>query len=114
MDTVGFVGLGIMGQGMAMNLVRAGYDTVVWNRTTLKAKELVDAGATLATSPADVAARCNVVMICVSDTPDVEAVVSGPNGIAEGLRPDGLIIDHSTISPEATKRLAESISNLDG
>ncbi len=114
MTSVGFVGLGIMGQAMAANLLAAGHDTVVWNRTRSRADSLVASGATLAASPGDVASRCDIVMICVSDTPDVEAVVFGVDGIAEGLRPGGLIIDHSTISPEATKRFAASVTDVGG
>jgi 2-hydroxy-3-oxopropionate reductase len=114
MTPVGFIGLGIMGEAMAANLVAAGRDTVIWNRTTSRADSLVGAGATLAASPFDVASRCDIVMICVSDTPDVEAVVFGVDGAAEGIRPGGLIIDHSTISPEATKAFATAITNRGG
>lgn len=114
MTSVGFVGLGIMGQAMAANLLTAGHDTVVWNRTRSRANSLVASGATLAASPGDVASRCDIVMICVSDTPDVEAVVFGVDGVAEGLRPGGLIIDHSTISPEATKEFASTITDGGG
>jgi 2-hydroxy-3-oxopropionate reductase len=114
MTPVGFIGLGIMGEAMAANLVAAGRDTVIWNRTTSRADSLVGAGATLAASPFDVASRCDIIMICVSDTPDVEAVVFGVDGAAEGIRPGGLIIDHSTISPEATKAFATAITNRGG
>lgn len=114
MSSVGFVGLGIMGRAMAANLVAAGHDTVVWNRTPSKAEGLVLAGATLAETPAEVAARCDVVLVCVSDTPDVEAVVFGPDGLAEGLQPGGLVVDHSTISPEATRRFALEIMSSGG
>lgn len=114
MAMIGFVGLGIMGHAMALNLVDAGFDVVVWNRTASKADDLVAAGAASVHSPAEVASQCDVVMVCVSDTPDVEAVVFGTAGIAETLRPGGLVIDHSTISPDATKRFAERIVELDG
>jgi 3-hydroxyisobutyrate dehydrogenase len=114
MEMIGFVGLGIMGHAMALNLVDAGFDVVVWNRTSSKADDLVSAGAASAHSPAEVASRCDVVMVCVSDTPDVEAVVFGTEGIAEGLVPDGLVVDHSTISPDATKRFAAKIAELGG
>ena len=114
MATIGFGGLGIMGHAMALNLVDGGFDVVVWNRTASKTDDLVGAGATSAHSPADLASRCDVVMVCVSDTSDVEAVVFGPAGIAEGLQPDGLVIDHSTISPDATKHFAERIVELGG
>lgn len=114
MAPIGFVGLGMMGHSMARNLINAGFDVVVWNRTSSKADDLVAAGAALADSPTDLASRCDVVMVCVSDTSDVEAVVFSRGGIAEGLRPDGLVIDHSTISPDATKRFAERINSEDG
>jgi 3-hydroxyisobutyrate dehydrogenase len=114
MASIGFVGLGIMGHGMAANLVDAGIETAVWNRTAGRADDLVVAGAVLLPSPGDVAAQCDVVMICVSDTPDVEAVVFGDQGLATALRPGALIVDHSTISPEATKRFADEVSQLGG
>jgi 3-hydroxyisobutyrate dehydrogenase len=114
MTSIGFVGLGIMGRAMAMNLIRSGHDTVLWNRTTSRADELVEAGAILAGSPGAVAQQCDIVMVCVSDTPDVEAVVFGGDGVASGLRPAGLIIDHSTISPEATKEFAARVTDHGG
>ena len=72
-----------MGRGMAANLLRAGHDVVVWNRTEERMAPLTEAGASAATSPADVAGQCPIVLICVSDTPDVVAVVEGPGGILE-------------------------------
>jgi 3-hydroxyisobutyrate dehydrogenase len=104
--SVGFVGLGIMGQGMARNLVAKGHEVVVWNRTASRSEPLSDAGATVAASAREVAERCDVVAICVSDTPDVEAVLGGGDGILAGIRPGALIVDHSTISPSATHRFA--------
>lgn len=110
MTTVGFAGLGIMGRAMALNLISAGFDTIVWNRTAAKTVDLAARGAAVATSASELASRCDVVMMCVSDTSDVEEVVFGEQGVAAGLRPDGLIIDHSTISPEATKRFAATVT----
>ncbi len=104
MERVGFIGIGLMGSGMARNLVAAGHDVVVWNRTRSKAEAI--AGATVADSPADVAASAGVVMICVSDTPDVRAVVEGDDGLLAGASEGLLIVDHSTISPSATVELA--------
>ncbi len=112
MGAIGFIGLGIMGHSMARNLIEAGHDVTVWNRTASRADDLVAAGAHLAASPAGVATTNDIVMVCVSDTPDVEAVVFGAGGVAEGLRSGSLIIDHSTISPAATKVLAERINEL--
>jgi len=111
-EHIGFIGLGIMGGGMAHNLLRAGFDLTVWNRTASKMDGLVDAGASPAASPADLARRCDVVVVCVSDTPDVEAVLFAPDGVVHGAREGTLIIDCSTISPlrtvEFAERLAES------
>lgn len=95
---------------MVANLLRAGHEVTVWNRTESKAEPLVAAGATLASSPAQVAASADIVMICVSDTPDVEQVVSGTHGVLDGLQTGALVVDHSTISPSATRTLSESVS----
>jgi len=103
---VGFIGLGIMGSGMARNLVDKGFDVVVWNRTVQRMEPLVESGAAAGSSPADVARRCDIVMICVSDTRDVQEVVVGTDGVVEGLHRGSLIVDHSTISPSATVDLA--------
>lgn len=111
MADIGFVGLGIMGHAMAENLIRAGFDTIVWNRTASRADDLVTLGATIASSPGDVAREADIVMVCVSDTPDVEAVVFGPEGVSSGIREGSLIIDHSTISPGATKEFAARIAD---
>ena len=110
---IGFVGLGIMGRAMAANLVKADFDTVVWNRTASRADDLCEAGASWAESPAAVAESADIVMVCVSDTPDVEDVVFGDGGVRDGLRAGGLIIDHSTISPVATQEFARRIAELD-
>jgi 2-hydroxy-3-oxopropionate reductase len=112
MASVGFIGLGIMGGSMAMNLVSAGEQVVVWNRTPSRATDLEAAGADLAASPAAVARSCELVLICVSDTPDVESVVFGDNGVADGLSSGSLIVDHSTISPSATKEFASRVNDL--
>lgn len=103
---VGFVGLGIMGQGMARNLLRAGFDLVVWNRTAARMDPLEADGARPASDPAEVARRVDATLVCVSDTPDVEAVVDGPDGLLAGAPTGALIVDTSTISPDATRALA--------
>jgi 3-hydroxyisobutyrate dehydrogenase len=103
MERVGFVGLGTMGGSMAANVLKAGFPLIVWNRTPGRAAALVGGGATEAGSPSTVAAASDVIVVCVSDTPDVEAVLFGPNGAGEGLRPGSLVIDCSTISPDATR-----------
>lgn len=109
-ENVGFIGLGIMGRGMAANILRAGFPLTVWNRTAAKMEPLVAAGARAAASPADLAARSDIIVICVSDTPDVEAVILGPEGVLAGARPGSLVVDCSTISPEATRQLAQTLA----
>lgn len=108
-ERVGYVGLGIMGRGMAHNLLKAGFALRVWNRTASRMDPLVEAGAEAGESPADVAAKSDIVIICVSDTPDVEAVVLGENGIIHGAKPGTLVIDCSTISPSATRQMAAAL-----
>jgi len=109
-ERVGFVGLGIMGQGMAHNLLKAGFALTVWNRTASKMDPLVEAGAKAGKNPADVAAQSDIVVICVSDTPDVEAVILGSDGLLAGARAGSLVIDCSTISPQTTVSLAEKLA----
>ena len=104
---VGLVGLGIMGAPMARNLLKAGFDVIVHNRTRDREKPLADAGAKRAGSPAEVAAGSDVSITIVSDTPDVEAVVLGAGGILEGAEAGHVTVDMSTISPAATRRIAE-------
>jgi 3-hydroxyisobutyrate dehydrogenase len=111
MERIGFVGLGTMGASMAANLLKAGAQLTVWNRTQGRAAELVAQGASEASSPAGVAGNSAIVVVCVSDTPDVEAVLFGADGVLAGAASGSLVIDCSTISPEATRdfgrRLAE-------
>lgn len=109
-EKLGFIGLGIMGRGMARNLLKAGFDLTVWNRTASKADELAAAGAKVAAGPADLASRCDIVLTCVSDTPDVQQVILGPSGVLDGLKPGSLVIDHSTISPQATRQIAARLA----
>jgi 2-hydroxy-3-oxopropionate reductase len=109
-EKVGFIGLGIMGRGMAHNLLKAGFDLTVWNRTASKTDEFVSAGAKAAESPADLASGCDIIMICVSDTPDVQAVILGGRGVLEGAQESTLVIDHSTISPHATRQIAATLN----
>src|SRR5919197_988893 len=112
-DRVGFIGLGIMGTGMTRNLLRAGVDLTVYNRTPERMQPLADAGAATAASPAGLAASTDVVFTCVSDTPDVEAVLLGPEGVIHGVKPGSLVVDMSTISPQATRRIAERLAEAD-
>ncbi len=106
MERIAFVGLGTMGAAMAANLRRAGFEVTVWNRTPGRAGALLELGATEADSPAAAAAAAAIVVSCVSDTPDVEAVLFGLDGVSSGLATGGLVIDCSTISPSATAGFA--------
>ena len=108
-DRVGFIGLGIMGTGMTRNLLRANVDLTVYNRTPARMQPLADAGAATAASPAALAANVDVVFLCVSDTPDVEQVLLGDDGVLEGARSGTLVVDMSTISPRATRELAQRL-----
>mgnify|MGYP001828957375 FL=1 len=103
---VGYIGLGIMGRPAALNLMKAGYQVRVWARRAESMEPLEAAGASAGASPADVAAHSDVVFINVSDTPDVEEVILGADGIIHGARQGSVVVDMSTISPIATIALA--------
>ena len=105
-QSIGFIGLGIMGTPMALNLVKAGHKVNAFNRTRSKAEALEKAGATIAASPAEAARGADVVMIIVSDTAADEEVVAGKGGILETLRSGAIVIDSSTISPTVSRKLA--------
>lgn len=109
---LGFVGMGIMGSAMATNLLKAGHAVMVWNRTREKTAPAAAAGATVADSLPDLARACDLIFICVADTPDVEAVLFGEEGLAAGLAAGKTVVDHSTISPEATVDFARRINAL--
>ena len=111
-DRIGFIGLGIMGRGMAGNLIEAGFDVTVWNRTRSSMEDLVAVGAHPAEDAASVAAAASLVITCVSDTPDVEEVVLGPRGVIDGAGSDTLLIDMSTISPDATRSIAAELAKV--
>ncbi len=108
-ERIGFIGLGIMGRGMVNNLLNAGFEVSVWNRTLERTKPFAKAGAHVSQNPADVASRSDIIITCVSDTPDVEAVISGANGVLEGVNTGALVIDMSTISPQVTKNLGAQL-----
>lgn len=112
-EPIGFLGLGTMGAAMAANLARAGFAVTVWNRTAGRAPELDDVGVTRADTPAEVARAVDALVVCVSDTPDVEAVLFGPDGVATGAPPGQLVIDCSTISPSATRDFARRLAEAD-
>ncbi len=106
---VGFIGLGIMGKPMASNILKAGFPLTVWNRTREKMEELVAKGAKPARSPREVAENSEIIIDIVTDSPDVESVILGPEGVIEGARPGSIVIDMSTISPEVTRRIASKL-----
>lgn len=110
---VAFIGLGTMGAPMALNLLRAGHTLSIYNRTPGKAAALVQAGATSASSPKQAATTAEIVITCVSDSPEVEAVLLGTAeaaGVIQGARPNTLVIDMSTISPGVTRRIAKTLA----
>jgi 3-hydroxyisobutyrate dehydrogenase len=111
-ERVGFLGLGTMGAAMAGNLARAGFAVTAWNRTPGRAPDLDELGVTRAASPAAVARATDVVVVCVSDTPDVDAVLFGPDGLAGGAHSGQLVIDCSTISPSETRAFGERLAGL--
>lgn len=106
---IGFIGLGIMGRPMALNLRKAGHALWVYARRAESMKPLLDEGATACTSPLDLAVNVDIIFICVSDTPDVEQVILGENGLLQGLHKGAVVVDMSTISPAVTRRLAEEL-----
>ena len=105
-ETVAFIGLGTMGLPMTLNLLRAGYRVVVYNRTSAKQQISVEAGAIGAESPQAAAAQAEVVITCVSDTPDVQQVLIGEQGVIHGAAPGTIVVDMSTISPQTTREIA--------
>lgn len=108
-ERIGFIGLGIMGRGMARNLLKAGFSLRVWNRTAGRMQPLVDEGAEAGESPADVARHSDIIITCVSDTPDVENVILGEDGVIHGAKAGALVVDCSTISPQVTKGIAAKL-----
>ena len=113
-ETIGFIGLGVMGRPMAVNLMKAGYTLVVHNRSRGAVDALAKEGATPARTPAEVARQAAVVITMVPDTPDVEAVLTGPDGVLSTLTRGGIVIDMSSISPVATTRLARLVAEKGG
>jgi 3-hydroxyisobutyrate dehydrogenase-like beta-hydroxyacid dehydrogenase len=103
---IGFIGLGLMGKPMALNLVKAGFAVTVWNRTASRADELVSAGAKLAASPREVAADADLLITIVSDPPALEEVLWGANGAMQSLRRGSTYVDSSTVSPDLAQKIA--------
>ena len=113
-ETIGFIGLGLMGKPMAANLLKAGYPVVVHSRSRGPVDELVAQGARRGTSPADVARQATRVITMVPDSPDVERVLDGADGVFRALQPGTIVIDMSSISPGVARRLAEKAASLGG
>jgi 2-hydroxy-3-oxopropionate reductase len=108
-QVIGFIGLGIMGRPMARNLIKAGYPLVVHSRSRGPVEEIVKAGATAAASAKDVAGQCDVLITMLPNSPDVEQVALGPNGIIEGARRGLVFADMSTISPIVTQKIGKAL-----
>ncbi len=104
---IGFIGMGIMGARMAQNLMKAGHELVVYNRTQAKAQPLVDQGARLADSPADVAGQVNILFTMLGEPRAVEAVALGKQGFLPAMKPNSLWVNSSTVNPSFSRRMAE-------
>src|SRR5438477_5010544 len=109
-QVIGFIGLGIMGRPMARNLLKAGYPLVVHSRSRPPVDELVAAGARAATSPREVAGQCDVLITMLPNSPDVELVALGKNGIVEGARSGLAYVDMSTISPIVSQKVGAALA----
>lgn len=108
--TAGYIGLGLMGKPMAQNLLKAGYPLVVHNRSRAVVKDLVQEGAQEAFSPQEVASRSDIVFTNLPDSPDVNQVVLGEEGVIEGAREGMVYVDHSTIKPSTARSIAERLA----
>jgi len=106
---VAFIGLGTMGGPMALNVMKAGHDLIIHNRTRHKEELLAAHGAKRAASPREAALEAEMIITSLSDTPDVEEVVLGNNGIIHGARPGSVVVDMSTISPDATRKIEQVV-----
>ncbi len=108
-DRLGFIGLGLMGGPMSLRLLGAGHSVTVWNRTRAKLDAAIEAGATAADSAAAVARDADIVFMCLTDGTAVDRVVFGPDGISDGAMPGKILVDFSSIAPEATREMAERL-----
>src|SRR3989337_266697 len=108
-EKIGFIGLGIMGKPMAKNLMEAGYEVGLYNRTREKAEEIARDGTIVADSPREVAEGSEVVITMLPDSPEVREVVGGESGVLEGIERGALLVDMSTISPVVTRDLADRV-----
>ncbi|WP_136440622.1 NAD(P)-dependent oxidoreductase [Pacificoceanicola onchidii] len=113
--TVGFIGVGLMGHGMARNILAGGYPLVIkGNRNRAPVESLLSMGATEVTSPREMAARCDVIHLCLSNSPQIEAVYHGADGILAGARPGLIVVDCSTADPVSTMKLAGELAEKGG
>ncbi len=104
---VAFIGMGTMGSPMALNILKAGHEVTVHNRTREREIRVAEAGAQRAASPREASKGAEIIIVCVSDTPDVEGIILGKDGVIDGAEQGAIVIDMSTISPTATCRMAE-------
>lgn len=112
-ETIGFLGLGLMGHGMAKNIVEKGFPLVVAaHRNRQPVEDLVGRGAVEMASPREVAERCSIVLLCVTGSREVEAIIRGKDGLKAGLKPGSVVIDCSTADPTSTTALAEELAAL--
>jgi 3-hydroxyisobutyrate dehydrogenase len=114
LPSLGFAGIGLMGLPMCRRLLAAGYPLAVWNRNPDKCKPLVEAGARQVASPAELCQHADVVMLCLADTAVVREVVFGPAGIVEGARKGQLLVDFSSLEPNATREMAADLAGRTG
>lgn len=113
-ETLGYLGLGMMGVPMARRLLNAGYDVAVWNRSASKAEALVEAGAKLAAYPRSVAEAASIIFMCVTDAVAVEDVIFGANGLARVSGSGKLVVDFSSIHPDAARDIAARLKAANG
>jgi 3-hydroxyisobutyrate dehydrogenase len=113
-EKLGYLGLGMMGFPMSRRLIQAGYDVIVWNRSTAKATALVEAGAKFAPRPCDIAATAGIVFMCLTDAAAVQEVVFGPDGLATVTGAGKLVVDFSSIHPDAARTIAARLKSANG
>lgn len=113
-ESIGFIGLGLMGNPIALKLCETDHPIVIWGRSPERLAPAKKAGAAIAMSPAALAEQCDVIMLCVTDTTAVESVVFGPEGLAQGGSAGKIVIDHSSISPQATTDIATRLHEQTG
>src|SRR6201999_2040497 len=113
-EKLGYLGLGMMGFPMSRRLVNAGHEVAVWNRSTGKAKALIEAGAKLAANPREVATSASIIFMCVTDAAAVEDVIFGPNGIGATPGEGKLVVDFSSIHPDKARSISARLKTANG